>query len=66
MMAPVDVPPTSEVPDTATLLSASPSEIAAVPAAVTVPLRFTTLGAAAVTPPVKFSASPPSPSVTAP
>ena len=64
VIAPVDVPPTVESPETVTALV--PKLITPVPAAVIVPLIIFELGAVAVTPPVNAVVSPPFPRVTVP
>ena len=64
VIAPVDVPPTSDVPPTFTPVV--PRLITPVPAAVIVPLMVLLEGAVATTPPVNPIVSPPSPSVTVP
>ena len=64
LIAPVDVPPTVESPETVTAVV--PKLITPVPAAVIVPLIIFELGDVAVTPPVNAIASPPFPNVTVP
>ena len=64
VIAPVDVPPTSDVPPTFTPVV--PRLITPVPAAVIVPLMVLPEGAVATTPPVNPIVSPPLPSVTVP
>ena len=64
VIAPVDVPPTVEFPDTVT--GVLPKLITPVPAAVMLPLMVLPEGAVAMTPPVKARVSPPLPKVKAP
>ena len=64
VIAPVDVPPTVEIPDTVT--GVLPKLITPVPAAVIFPLMSLLEGAVAVTPPVNARVSPPLPKVKAP